>query len=261
MRKVDIAVIGKDKRILNTAEILCINGYCIRYFGDWEQGAYAEDISSAKVVLGDIPFRGEKEIICSLRAGQYFFAGVLSDEFVAQCRKKQVTTIDFMKEESIAVYNTIATAEGTIMEAIRNKDTNLHKSKCLVLGYGRCGKAICERLKGLFADVTVASQSEEELAWAGVFGADTFSLCDLPGKVQNFEYIFNTIPTMILSEELLRNTRPDVLILDIASGEGGVCFADAERMGRKAIHCMALPGKYAPRASAYCLANYMMKKL
>lgn len=261
MKKVNIAVIGKDKRILSTADILYKNGYCIRYLDDWEQQSFAEDISSAKVVLGDIPFRGEKKIIYNLRQGQYFFAGVLSDDFVEQCRKKQVTAFDFMKEESIAIYNTIATAEGTIMEAIRNKDTNLHKSQCLVLGYGRCGRAICERLRGLFADVTVASQSEEELAWADVFGADTLSLCELPGKVQSFEYIFNTIPSVILGEELLRNTRPDVLILDIASGEGGVCYADAERMGRKAIHCLALPGKYAPRASAYCLANYMLKKL
>lgn len=261
MKKVDIAVIGKDRRILNTAEILSVNGYCVRYYENWEQGGCTEEISSAKVILGDIPFKGEKEIICNLRPGQYFFAGVLTEEFITQCRIKQVTAMDFMKEESIAVYNAIATAEGTIMEAIRNKDTNLHKSKCLVLGYGRCGKALCERLKGLSAHVTVTSQSEEELSWADVFGADTFHLCDLRGKVQYFEYIFNTIPAMILSEELLRNTRPDVLILDIASGEGGVCYADAERMGRKAIHCLALPGKYAPRASACCLADYMMKKL
>lgn len=261
MKKVDIAVIGKDKRILNTADILSINGYCIHYLQNWEQDTFAEDLSTAKVVLGDIPFKGEKEILGSLRQGQIFFAGVLSNDFITECRKKQVTAIDFLKEERIAIYNTIATAEGTIMEAIRNKDTNLHMSQCLVLGYGRCGRAICERLRGMSAKVTVASQKDEELAWAGVFGADTIYLSELPDKIQMFEYIFNTIPAKILGDELLRNTRPDVLILDIASGEGGVSFADAEKLGRKAIHCLALPGKYAPRASADCLAEFVMKKL
>ena len=60
-----------------------------------------------------------------------------------------------MKDESIAVFNAVATAEGAILEAMLHKQTNIHHSRTLVLGYGRCGKVLSEKLKGLSAHVTV----------------------------------------------------------------------------------------------------------
>lgn len=145
---------------------------------------------------------------------------MLSEDFTKKCREKDVSCFDFMKEESIAVYNAIATAEGAIMEAIREKETNLHGSKCLVCGYGRCGKVLCSKLKGLSAQVTAASCDKKELAWAGALGMDTLMLSALPCKIQEYDYVFNTIPKVIFQKELLEKAGEDVLIVDIASGEG-----------------------------------------
>jgi dipicolinate synthase subunit A len=54
-----------------------------------------------------------------------------------------------MKDEKIVILNAIATAEGTIMEAIRSSDQNLHGSNCIELGYGRCAKVLAQKLKAL----------------------------------------------------------------------------------------------------------------
>lgn len=279
MEKTDIAVLAGDKRTLYMAEELVKKGYSVYYCDRQESHTDCSDIAEshtdcrsmaekerkalgeARAVAGGVPFLEEEEIFPYLQPGQLFFGGMLSEAFVKKCREKGIKCFDFMREERIAVFNAIATAEGAAAEAIREKETNLHGSKCLVCGYGRCGKVLCSKLKGLSAQVTAASRDEKELAWAEALGTDTLTLSALSGKIQEYDYIFNTIPEVILQRELLEKTGKDVLIIDIASGEGGINYEEAKRLERKALHLLGIPGKVAPRASAQCLAAYIMEKL
>ena len=63
-----------------------------------------------------------------------------------------------MKDEILTVKNSIATAEGAIAEAIQKSSRNLHGSRCLVLGYGTCGKTLVSYLTGMFCHVTVCAR-------------------------------------------------------------------------------------------------------
>ena len=169
-----------------------------------------------------------------------------------------------MKEETIAVFNAVATAEGAIAQAICGKDTNLHGSRALVLGYGRCGRVLCEKLKGLSAHVTVCTRNPEAQAWARAMGMetmDTLSAKREKEKLPLFEYIFNTVPAVILKEEELRKMNREALIIDIASGAGGVDYEAADKFGIKALQCLGLPGRYAAKTSADCLAEFTACRL
>ena len=104
------------------------------------------------------------------------FGGIIPEAFHQECSERGIACYDFMKEESIAVFNAIATAEGAILEALLHKQTNIHQSKTLVLGYGRCGKVLCGKLKGLSAHVTVCANNSLELALAEAFGLDVLPL-------------------------------------------------------------------------------------
>lgn len=276
MKKLDVAVIGKERRTACMAQVLSEQGLVVEYFSDgWgpEEKGYtlAEEqetregsrqiVQSARAVVGSIPFSEEERALQVLRPGQLFFGGMLSKNFEKKCMERGISCFDFMREETIAVYNAIATAEGVIAEAIKGTETNLHGSECLVLGYGRCGKVLCDKLKGMSARVTVVSCEEVELGWAGALGLDTLEFSALSGRIQRYDYIFNTIPKVILGGELLEKTRQGVLIVDIASGEGGIDYKKAEDLGRKAMHCLGLPGKYAPMASAQCLSAYVVKQM
>lgn len=279
MEKTMIAVLAGDKRTLYMAEELEKKGYSVWYCGRQENHrdcigiaeshtdccSMAEKdrkaLEGARAIVGGIPFLDEEKVFSYLQSDQLFFGGMLSEAFIKKCRQKGVSCFDFMKEESIAVYNAIATAEGAIMAAIREKETNLHGSQCLVCGYGRCGKVLCSKLKGLAAQVTAASRDEEELAWADALGMDTIKLSALSGKIQKYDYIFNTIPKMILQKPLLEKTGKEVLILDIASGEGGINYEEANKLERKVLHLLGIPGKVAPKASAQRLADYIVEKL
>jgi len=71
------------------------------------------------------------------------------------------------------------------------------------------------------------------------------------------DIIFNTIPSLVIDEDLLRFIKKDAIIIDLASKPGGVDFDKAEEFGIKTIWALSLPGKVAPISSA----EYIKKTL
>ena len=76
-----------------------------------------------------------------------------------------------------------------------------------------------------------------------------------------YDIIFNTVPALVLTEELLRNVRPETVIIDIASRPGGVDFNYCQKKGLHARLCLGLPGKYAPKSAAGILMEVIRKTI
>lgn len=188
-----------------------------------------------------------------LHSGQTLFGGQIPEDFRKAAADRGVTVFDYLDDESLAVRNSIAAAEGAICEAITRSPYNLHKSSCAVLGFGRCGQTLVSYLKGMFCNVTVCTNDPKESARASIISDGCIPLKKLPDCAGNFDFIFNTIPARVLTSDILRRMKHTVLIIDIASAPGGVDFAAADRLGITAAHCLSLPGKYAPAASAHIL--------
>lgn len=286
MGRYDITLLGGDARIAYMLPCLLERGYSVICYGTQNLepdksglAIYAENlkeaVEQADCIVGGIPLLKENKIFSKqaftdlnqdnlykyLKAGQIIFGGVISKEFIKSCTARKICCYDFMEDEALAVLNAIATAEGTILEALKNQNTNIHGSKSLVLGYGRCGRVLADKLKGMGADVTVCSSNEVELACADTFGLCTLPLNELEEKVFEYEYIYNTIPAAVLGRNILEQMRHDVLVLDIASGMGGVDYTAAEDLGISAVHCLGLPGKYAPRIAARQLTDFVSRIL
>ena len=168
---------------------------------------------------------------------------------------------DYADDISLPVYNSISTAEGAICEAILHSPFNLHKSRCAVLGFGKCGHSIVYRLKGLSANVSVFTDNAEESARASVIADKSFPLNHFPITPEIFASFFNTVPAQFINEETLKNVDLSALIIDIASSPGGVDYDAAQRLGISALHCLGLPGKYAPASSARHLKQFIESKL
>lgn len=286
MEPYDIALLGGDARTGHMHSYLSEKGYKVICYGtekfsgeDENQIQYAENwreaIEKSRCLVGGIPLFKEGKLFSSqevpvmtaedlckcMKKQQFLFGGVLPENFREECRKAEIQCYDFMEDEPLAVFNAIATAEGAILEALRNQDTNIHGSESLVLGYGRCGRVLAEKLKGLGAKVTVCSRCATELACADTFGMEILPLQQLKSTIARYEYVYNTVPALLLSGEILKQMKKEVLIIDIASGAGGVDFAAAKETGLHALHCTGLPGKYAPKISAKGLAGFVMRTM
>lgn len=233
-------------------------------------------IENSDIIICPIPFTKDKENIFSahgslnlnirnflrfVNSKHTVFGGKIPESVKIQLQKKNIKVFDFMDIEEVSVKNAIATAEGAIAESIRQSNINLHQSKCLVLGYGRCGKVLAQKLKALDADVTIGGRNDKKLANATAFGLKTIRIWELKNRIGKFDFVFNTVPKQLVEKDLIDLMKRDVLIIDIASSPGGVDFNYCNEVGIKADLCLGLPGKYAPKASADILFDAIMKVL
>lgn len=192
-----------------------------------------------------------------LHSGQFLFAGGIPADFRKDAENKGVRVFDYLENETLAVQNSIAAAEGAVCEAITRSPYNLHKSQCAVLGFGRCGRTLVSCLKGMSAGVCVCTDAPSEFARASVAADNCIRLKNLPDYAGQFDFVFNTIPAQVVTSDILRRMKRTALIIDIASIPGGVDFDAADRLGIMAAHCLSLPGKYAPGSSAKYLRNFI----
>jgi dipicolinate synthase subunit A len=275
----NIGIFGGDLRQVYIAESFSQMGYPVFTYKTAEPVLHenctslhslSELFEQCRVLIGPIPLTRDMVSIASINTppdlttsnlvdlltkDHLLIGGVIPSSISSLCDAKGIPFYDLMKNEKITILNAIATAEGTIMEAILGSDRNLHGSNCLILGYGRCAKVLAAKLKAMDAVVTVAARSEEALAYASSFGLRTVSLSNLKMILPSSQFIFNTIPSLILDKGCLELVDPDVTIIDIASAPGGVDFEYAQKHHLNAKLCLGLPGKVAPRTSADILVS------
>lgn len=284
MKKYDIAIIGGDKRTACMAPVLAKKGYSVICYGTSESpiddkiyhaDTLKDTITQASVIVCGIPFQKEgclyfekdlpktpiTELQRFLRKHHTVFGGIILEDFRTVCEKRKIDCFDFMQDEPLTIFNAIATAEGAILEALLHKSTQLHQSKAMVLGYGRCGRVLADKLKGLSAHVTVCAAQSQELATATAMGFQTLPLSELVHEINCFEYVFNTIPATVLTKVCLAEMSKNSLIIDIASNRIGVDYEAAALLNRNVLFCPGLPGKYASLSCAEQLAEFVLNKL
>lgn len=279
-----IAVIGGDKRQVYLARILAEKGYEVAVYGLCERvhderireaTSLKEALKEVDAAVGPVPFirsgkiTGTYEVpdmnvemlFDELPENAVFFAGNIPGEVRRYAEGKGLRACDMMIDELVAARNAVATAEGAVAEAIARSPVNLTKSRCLVLGYGRCGRILMRLLKSFFCKVLVSEKDKTRAADAFVLADGIVSEAELTDVVGNVDFIFNTVPERILSEERLRHVGKNTWILDIASAPGGVDYGAAETLSVNAVLLPGLPGRYAPASSAEILADFIENQI
>lgn len=113
-------------------------------------------------------------------------------------------------------------------------------------------------LFGLGAQTYVEARKYADLAMIEGHGYEPLALGELKSRIGEFDIIFNTVPSLILDEEVLKNARKDSLIIDLASKPGGVDFDAAKDLGLRVIWALSLPGKVAPVTSGTIIKDTIM---
>ncbi|KSV57981.1 dipicolinate synthase subunit DpsA [Acetivibrio ethanolgignens] len=279
----DISVIGGDiRQIYMIKRLLSCHLSVIAYGlshplieGAVSQGStMAAAIQSSPVIISAIPFSSDgcmipaltsssdMSISCfldSVQSGQTVFAGMFSKDIKEALTQKRVCFYDFMTNDGVAILNGIATAEGAIMKAIESGSGNLHGSQVLVTGFGRCGKVLAKKLSGLDCCVTVAARQDCDRCLSRALGYDSISFEELPHRVSDFNYIFNTVPVLIFDSSLLKRISPEAVLIDIASRPGGFDFKTAKNLSLNLHHFLGIPGKVAPKASGDILVDFIFQ--
>lgn len=163
--------------------------------------------------------------------------------------------VDLWRDEALIVENARLTAEGAVSAAMEASELAMSDARCLVIGWGRIGRALTENLVGLGARVTVASRSEAGRNRAAERGADAVSTGDIGMALPGADIVFNTAPAMVLDESVLKKANAGALMIDLASVPYGIDLNAAWRRGLRAWREPGLPGRYCPRSAARVLLD------
>ena len=247
----NFGILGGDKRIDILSKLLAK-----------DNNVYFEDLSKADIVIGPIPFSKDNinvnieskelkiEKVLNQINNKILIAGAIRDNVYEIAKKNNVEVIDLMKREELAILNVIATVEGTIKVMIEATERIIQGSNVLVLGFGRIGKLLAQRLNSLSCNVTCAARKMADLAWIKTYGYEQTNINYLGSNLWKFDFIINTVPSMILDKERLYFIREDCVLIDLASNPGGIDKEAAKNRNIKVIHALGLPGKVAPITSA-----------
>ena len=268
-----ISVLGGDRRMALLARSLAADGYAVRTWGLRAFGAedvpLEEAVQSDRIVL-PVPLARGKNLNCTetalplcalfmlLRPEQEIFAGGVKAADREAAAEHGLTLTDYLTREELTVRNGVPTAEGAIEVAMTETEVTLCGTPCLVIGFGRIGKLLAHRLRGLGAEVSVSARRMDDLAWIDAFGYRPLHTNRLAGKLGSFRVVFNTVPHMVLTDALLHELRSDCVLIELASG-AGFDRAAAEALGLKCVAAGGLPGKIAPETAAAAIRQTLEK--
>lgn len=270
MRRRKFAVIGGDMRNIYLAELLKKDYQYVEIYGfdkcgkPWASKNSSLEImlAEAQVVVGGIPFATDdgkylstpfsekktplSDVIDKVPENSLLIAGKITTDVISRLAQKDVKGIDILKREELAVLNAVPTAEGAVCILIEELPITLMDSTILIVGYGRIGKILAKMLHGFGSEVWVAARKYSDIAWIEAQGFKPVPMSQLARYVSDMDAIVNTVPSLVITKDILEKTRSGCFLLDLASSPGGIDFKAAEVLGFKVKWSLGIPGKVAP---------------
>ncbi|HEY4601606.1 MAG TPA: dipicolinic acid synthetase subunit A [Cerasibacillus sp.] len=189
------------------------------------------------------------------------FTGITNDYLTTVTKDTFAQVIPLLERDDVAIFNSIPTAEGTILMAMKHTDYTIHSSRVIVAGFGRVGHTVANKFAALGAHVSVAATRIKDLARIIEMGLNAIPIDQLHQYTNECDILINTIPAQVINERVIQYLPSHALIFDLASKPGGTDFDFAKQRGIKAILSESLPGVVAPKTAGKILADVIIQLL
>lgn len=279
-----LALVGGDVRQTYLAQLLLDAGHTVQTYAlerspiagckalyDLRQGLKETD-----AVILPMPLLGTGEtlnaplsnaphnayhILDAIPSGTLTLGGSISFAIHARAVQNELTMVDYLAREELAIRNAVPSCEGAIQIAMEHTAHTIADARCLVIGYGRIGRTLAQKLKALGAYVTVSARSSADFASIETNGYGCMHTEKLTNKLSDFDLIFNSVPAPVLTAQALAGLRSPCLLIDLASMPGGITQDASMPEGCTLIHALSLPGKVAPFSAAKALCSTILSVL
>jgi dipicolinate synthase subunit A len=258
MRK--LVVVPGDARDREVARIAEASGWLVTL---WESGTHSASVDASQLegawLLAPISgidaegcMHAEAGLVTLPRrwyvslAGGRIMAGLVDPAVRDQAEGHGIHVISYRESERFLWQNAVVTAEGAVAYAVRATGYGLFQRPVAVLGFGRVGRLLAQRLRALGAQVRVLDREADHRAQAQAEGLSALPL--LPEGLGSIEILFNTIPYPVITREWERLLM-DVCVFELASTPGGVA-PEVDCAKLSLVRLPGLPGKIAPKRAA-----------
>jgi dipicolinate synthase subunit A len=273
------SIIGGDRRQIEIAAYLKSYNHEVTLFGLPDPyglnvaDSLCEAISNADAIILPVPVSKDGRTVTTPLTNdviflqdiitcrpKFLFGGMIKQGLSQELKAADISYCDYFNSEALTVKNAVLTAEAAVSLAVNGTDRSIFGSNVLVIGYGRIGKQLAKYLKVLGADVTATSRNSgtrAEITIGGFNSADTY---DCRNIAQNFDYIFNTVPSNIMDSSFFGNCKKTAFVEDLAT-DSGTDLAAATKYGINAAVYSGLPGKHSPVTAAKFIADEILLSL
>lgn len=245
-----------------------------RLFSEWEGAIDGADAvllplpASSDGVRIFMPMGGDAEplrldVLLPRLEGKLLLGGRMSDAIRARADEAGLRWVDYYESELLQLRNAVPTAEGAIAIGMQELPVTLDGSEVGVIGYGRIGSVLADKLTALGARVTVYARRAEQRALAEMHRQRALPIYDRSGEctvargLQDCRAIWNTVPSRILTRSVLEEMPRDCLLIELASPPGGIDLAAATELGIRTVWGAALPGRCAPESAGRILGEVL----
>ncbi|MDQ0299184.1 dipicolinate synthase subunit A [Salibacterium salarium] len=217
--------------------------------------------NKVEAAFSEQPLYLEQRWIQQINKECLIITGISSKELAMITEKMNRNSIALLERDDVAIYNSIPTAEGVLLMVMQETDITVHQSNTLVLGFGRTGQTIASTFLALGAYAKVGTGNPSEKARAEAMGLEVFNLSELKSVIQTADICINSIPTRVLTKDILVHVPNHTVLIDIASRPGGIDLGYAEKRGVKALQAPGLPGVVAPKTAGRVLGRVISQLL
>ena len=225
------------------------------------------DVKSAEVCLKDasaliLPVRSNDRE--GLIGGSSSACPVALNEKVllrSMAKKTEHPLYEVMEHDDIAIPNAVLTAEGTLFYVMEQLSVGLRELHIAVFGYGRVGKACAELFSAVGSRVTVFCRQRSDWEAGREHGFDMRYYGGTGAILPKADVLINTVPAIVVTEEIMKQLKPKCHIIDLASYPGGVEPVPKETYDLFSVMLPGIPGKYAPITAGRILAEYYEREL
>ena len=163
-----ICIVGGDERLKTVKHHLENQNFFVNTLGLYPDDKGA--IALSDIIILPVPTTRDSETVFTPLTNRIIPLSEImdqtNDQLILCCNYnfENRRCIDYNMLDSYALLNAVPTAEGAIKIAIENTNFTLWQSNILVIGYGRVGKILADRLKKLGANVTVSARKPKDFA-------------------------------------------------------------------------------------------------
>ncbi len=279
-----IGIIGGDSRQLHMAVRLKKSGYNVRLTGfelaqlpkQLQNYTLAEILTDCSVLILPLPVsRDEKTLNASfseksillqtliqeIQPNTLVLCGMPPQFFKKTLEAKHCKVSDYFSREDLTLQNALLTAEGIVGILTEQLPCTVFGLRCAITGYGRVAKYTARALQSLGARVTIFARDPLAVLQAQTDLLHAKPLHCLKEDIHEHECIINTVPSLILTKEILAEAQKDCVLLEVASAPFGIDANGAKECGLKLIKGVSLPGKTAPKTAGEIIAATIDKML
>lgn len=200
------------------------------------------------------------DFISGLKSGQRVFGGTLPRQAVDSLNKQGAEYIDLLSDEDFLMTNAFFTAQGALCLLLESTDEYIVGKRLLITGFGRVASTLARLLSAVGCEVYISARNNSQLNVAAALGYKTVKPSLLEGSLMYFDYIFQTVPAPIFSEEAIKKIRGDCIFFELASFYGYQVRDALLAHNKRYVNASALPGRYLAKSAGRLMAECILKE-